>query len=348
MTSVKVGATWDREPISVLVVDDSTTYRTLIKMALGKIAGVKVVGEAESGEMALEKIKQLAPNVVTLDRQMPGNDGLWTLEQIKNLSPATRVVMLSGAQHWNAKHTFAAFKAGAEDFLLKPKSKGSPQESLIHLRGILFDAIVRRQVGGRQLVGAKGSRGEVKVLAVGASTGGPQALEAFFSAFKSLIPVPVLVVQHIPPGFSHSLAQRLARCTLFNFKEAEGGEILTRGTALISPGGIHLAVKEIAGEVVAELRDEAPINFCKPSVDVMLDSLAEIYGDGVMSVILTGMGSDGLKGAQNLRALGATVMVQDQESSVIWGMPGAIASAGLAHKVLPLPALAREVEKSFL
>ena len=331
----------------VLIIEDSLTFRRILKTALQQVPGVKLAGEADCGEEGIKIFRELHPGVVLLDRQMPGLDGLEVLKIIKQERPATRVILLSGPSHWSARYTFEALRLGAEDFLLKPASKGSPEKTLEHLAGLLADAIIRRARLPQHAPQHLPKPARPSVLAVGASTGGPQALETFFSSFTQPPRSPVLIVQHIPRGFAASLAEQLGRRTPLKPVLACHEMVLEPGMVLLAPGAEHMVVKRQGQTVRVLLNQENPVNFCRPSVDVLFESMAETYGPEALAMVLTGMGCDGLKGAQALRAKGAQVMVQDEISSVVWGMPGAVAKAGFANKILPLRLLAREVEQLF-
>jgi two-component system, chemotaxis family, protein-glutamate methylesterase/glutaminase len=353
--SLAGGATESR--IRVLVVDDSLVIRRLVVDALGADPQIEVVGVAANGRIALDKIAQLTPDVVTMDIEMPEMNGIEAVRVLRRSHPRLPVVMFSTLTERGASATLDALAAGASDYVTKPSNVGSFAESQRNVREQLIPKL--KALTGRRRAAtaarpaaapparAAGTRrprsGPFGVLAVGCSTGGPDALAALLPALPRDLPVPVVVVQHMPPVFTRLLAERLdAHCRL-TVAEARDGEPLLAGRVLIAPGGRHLAVRRSGPTVVAELSDEPPENFCRPAVDVLFRSVSEAYGDRVLAAVLTGMGRDGERGARTIRDAGGDVWVQDDASSVVWGMPGAIANAGLADRILPLPQIGQQL-----
>jgi two-component system chemotaxis response regulator CheB len=335
--------------ISVLVVDDSVVIRRLVTNVLEEDPDIAVVGTAASGRIALTKLSQVAPDCVTMDIEMPDLDGLGALRELRKTHPRLPVIMFSTLTERGAGATLDALALGANDYVTKPANVGSVPEAMASVREQLIPRIkaLCPPVGGRTAPAAVPAvtarriqpgtpTARVDVLAIGASTGGPDALSALLPQLPASLPVPVVIVQHMPPLFTRMFAQRLdGKCAL-TVREAEDGDVLRPGLVLIAPGGLHLQLQRGARDVVVRLSEGPPENFCRPAVDVMFRSVAAAYGQHVLGLVLTGMGSDGARGAEVLRAAGGEVVVQDEATSVVWGMPGAVSAAGLAHRTLPL------------
>jgi len=343
--------------INVLVVDDSVVVRRLVTTVLEQDPDITVVGTAASGRIAISKLAQVAPDCVTLDMEMPDLDGLGTLRELRRTHPRLPVIMFSTLTERGARATLDALALGANDYVCKPANVGSVPEAMASVREQLVPKIkaLSRPAAGvapaavrrtpSTLPPATGTvpTGRIDVLAVGSSTGGPDALSAVLPQLPASFPVPVVVVQHMPPVFTRMFAQRLdSKCAL-SVKEAEHGDLVVPGRVLIAPGDQHLELKRVGTSVVAQLTSAPPEHFCRPAVDVLFRSVASVYGGSVLAVVLTGMGSDGARGAEVLRRAGAEVVAQDQASSVVWGMPGAVVGAGLAHRVLPLDRVAADM-----
>jgi len=345
--------------INVLVVDDSVVVRKIVTTVLESDPALSVAGTAANGQIALSKLLQVAPDLVTLDIEMPGMDGIETLRRIRRTHPRLPVVMFSTLTERGATSTLDALSAGASDYVCKPANMGSVPQAMEAVRSQLIPRIkalcpgvlapVRTALrpatpavpGPRSAGRPDGS--PAALLAIGASTGGPDALTAVLSHLPADLPVPVVVTQHMPPVFTRLFAQRLdGKCRL-RVREAEQGDRVVPGVVLIAPGDRHLELRRGADGVRVHLSQAPAENYCRPAVDVMFRSAAQVYGDGVVGVVLTGMGTDGARGAEVLRRGGAQVYVQDQASSVVWGMPGAVVAAGQADRVLPLSAMGSEV-----
>ena len=351
--------------INVLVVDDSVVIRRLVTSVLEDDPEISVVGTAASGRIALSKLLQVAPDCVTLDMEMPDLDGLGTLRELRKTHPRLPVIMFSTLTERGAGATLDALALGANDYVCKPANVGSVPQAIASVREQLVPKIKalcppKTGAGPRTSVGAVAAApvrraaltapvpgttptARVDVLAIGSSTGGPDALTALLPQLPASFPVPVVIVQHMPPVFTRMFAQRLdSKCAL-EVKEAQDGDLVRPGRVLIAPGDKHLELARVGTSVVARLTSGPPENFCRPAVDVLFRSVADLYGANVLSVVLTGMGSDGARGAEVLRRGGAEVIAQDEASSVVWGMPGAVVAAGLAHQVLPLAAIAPHI-----
>jgi two-component system chemotaxis response regulator CheB len=340
--------------IRVLVVDDSALVRRLVTTSLSLDPGVEVAGVAAHGREAIELVETLKPDAVTLDIEMPILDGLGALAEIRKRHPHLPVIMFSTLTEKGATKTLEALSLGASDFVTKPSNTTSMAESMASVREQLIPK-VKALVGARRIVGEGRERprpapapvrlvapstATPEVLLVGCSTGGPDALSRVLEGLPGSLPVPVLVVQHMPPLFTTMFADRLNRVSALTVREAVEGDVPTAGEVLVAPGGFHLRVSRTAGVVRAHLDDGPQENFCRPAVDALFRSAAQAYGGAAVALILTGMGSDGLVGCRLLGEAGARIVVQDEASSVVWGMPGAVATAGLAHDVLALDDIA--------
>jgi two-component system, chemotaxis family, protein-glutamate methylesterase/glutaminase len=333
--------------IGVLVVDDSVVIRRMLATVLDGDPEIEVVGTASNGRIALEKLAQLRPDILILDVEMPVMDGLATLRALRVTHPTLPVVMFSALTERGAMATLDALAAGATDYVTKPSHAGSVAASIDHVRLELIPKIkglVRAHRGRKTLAAAPRvlpvvrplRQDRVDVIAVGCSTGGPDALTAIVSRLPKDLAVPLVVVQHMPPLFTRLFAERLDRSCPLTVGEAIDGQLVERGHIIVAPGDRHLTLRRQGAEVRVQLSQDPPENFCRPSVDVLFRSAAAVYGAGVLACVLTGMGRDGLNGAELVRAAGGRIVVQDEASSVVWGMPGAVAAAGLANDIVPL------------
>ncbi len=339
--------------IKVLVVDDSVVVRRLVGDTLSADHRLDVVGTAANGKVALAKIPQLNPDLLTLDVEMPVMDGLETLREVRRLYPRLPVIMFSTLTERGAATTLDALELGADDYVAKPANVGSVTASMEAVRRELVPKIlalctrarpdltplpspVGPPVGAPVAATSSLVPPRVDLVVIGASTGGPDALATVIGALPASLPVPVVVVQHMPPVFTKQFADRLdARCAV-RVSEAVPGAPLVRGEVLVAPGDFHLRLRRVAGRVQANLDQGTPENYCRPAVDVLFRSAVEAYGGHVLGVVLTGMGADGARGSAEIVAAGGSVLVQDEATSVVWGMPGAVAAAGLAARQLPL------------
>jgi len=338
--------------IRVLIVDDSTVIRRLLSDALAAEPGIEVAGVAPNGRIALQKIPQLNPDLVTLDIEMPELDGLATLRAIRATHPRLPVIMFSTLTERGAVATLNALAHGASDYVTKPANIGSVTAGVQKVRQELIPKI--RALCGRQApppsAAASTTRWQatpprsasqpVEIIVIGVSTGGPNALTALFQALPADLPVPIAVVQHMPPVFTKYLAERLDAVSPLPVHEARAGELLQPGAAWLAPGDFHLALTKVRAGVATTLHQGPPENSCRPAVDVLFRSAAALYGPGVLGVVLTGMGCDGLRGSEAIRQAGGRILIQDEATSVVWGMPGAVAAAGLADETLPLTEIA--------
>jgi two-component system chemotaxis response regulator CheB len=340
--------------ISVLVVDDSALVRRVVTDALAEDPEITVVGTASNGRLALAKIEQLAPDLVTLDIEMPEMDGLATLRALRRTRPKLPVIMFSTLTEVGAAATLNALALGASDYVTKPSNTGSfaasrrsVQDQLIPRIHALCKKPVLPVVPSRPVPAAtapaRPRTERVDLVAVGCSTGGPDALTKVMAGLPADFPVPVVVVQHMPAVFTRMFAQRLDRAVPMRVVEAADGMPLEAGCVYIAPGDEHLEVVRRGAGVRTRLQHGPAENFCRPAVDVLFRSVAVAYGGAVLAVVLTGMGHDGQRGCELLRAAGAHIVAQDQATSVVWGMPGSVVGAGLADSVLPLERVAPHV-----
>lgn len=359
--------------IKVLVVDDSVIIRRILTEVLSEDPEIEVMGSAPHGRIALAKIEQSMPDLVTLDVEMPEMDGIATLREIRKLHPKLPVIMFSTKTERGASTTLQALTLGASDYLTKPEAAEGISEARDRVRAELggkVKALVRRlrpdlprtpdhpvltvkaAVPRQPTPTARRIGLPPQVLAIGSSTGGPNALAELLAALPGSFPLPILITQHMPPMFTRMLADRLTNITPFVAKEGAPGDEPAPGHIYIAPGDHHMVAVREGTRVVLQLNHDPPECSCRPSVDVMLRSVVAAYGGRVLVTILTGMGQDGLRGCELLAAKGAQILAQDEASSVVWGMPGFVANAGLADAVLPLrelaPEIARRVKSPFL
>jgi two-component system chemotaxis response regulator CheB len=339
--------------------------------ALESDPGIEVVGTAANGKIALTKIAQLAPDAVTMDVEMPELNGVDTVRELRKMGQKMPIIMFSTLTERGATATLDALSAGASDYVAKPSNVGSLSESLAivadqlipKIRALLPNLSRRNPATGSALssTGASGSRlavtpanatavprqgsaktrddmrkHPIRAIVVGSSTGGPEALSRVISSLQEPLPVPVLVTQHMPPVFTKQLAARLDRLSPNTVVEATDRMTMRPGHIYIAPGDYHMEFKRVGVSHTIILTQGPPVNFCRPSVDVMFRSALESFGSELLTVVLTGMGSDGKAGTGAIVEAGGTAIVQDEETSVVWGMPGATATAGFAHRILPL------------
>jgi len=299
----------------------------------------------------LAKIPLLNPDVITLDIDMPGMNGIQTLTEIRRLHPRSHVIMLSTLTESGAAVTLEALSLGASDYMTKPTNTASLADAMEQVRRELIGKIV--SLTGHRTAPATGSAPaiatrklggqRIDVLAIGVSTGGPQALAEVVPCLPADFPAPVVIVQHMPPLFTRLLAERLNSHSRLRVQEAEAGRALEPGQVWIARGDYHMAVAREGTSAVLQLNQELPENSCRPAVDVLFRSVAQVYGACVLGVVMTGMGADGARGAVNIREAGGEIIVQDEASSVVWGMPGAVVSAGAADKICPLQEIGQEI-----
>lgn len=333
--------------VRVLVVDDSAFMRYVISKELSADPAIEVAGAARDGMDALEKIAQLRPDVVTLDLEMPRMDGLTALETIMDEIPVP-VILLSSLTQEGASVTIRGLELGAVDFVPKPppvhasSSRSTWEQLLVKVKGAAGLDVRRlrararcnhRQVARQAPPAAPGGHKAEKLVVVGSSTGGPRALFDVVPRLPAELPVALLVVQHMPPGFTRSLAARLNEVARLEVREAAEGDEIRAGLALVAPGDYHMIVRR-GGRV--SLEKSPPIHGVRPAVDVTMESAASVYGAATIGVVLTGMGSDGTRGALSIKRVGGTVIAEDESTCVVYGMPRCVREAGAADRVVRL------------
>lgn len=350
-TCRQVPAECEGHVIRVLVVDDSAYMRYVLRNTLASDPAIDVVDVARDGLDALDKIASLKPDVVTLDLEMPRMNGFEALKRIMVECPLP-VIILSGLSQEGADATIQALRLGAVDFVPKP-TNGSV--SLQSVRETLLAKI--KQVAGLDMSKLRvphpnpmTSRGKIewahrnldcrKVVVIGTSTGGPRALHEVLPRLPASLPAGVLIVQHMPPGFTRSLAQRLNDISTLHVKEAEAGDFVQPGVALVAPGNYHMSVSR-RGTITLDQRP--PEHGVRPAADVTMDAVAQVYGPATVGVILTGMGRDGTRGARLMKAAGGQIIAEDQSSCVVYGMPRCVVEAGVADRITSLDRIADEI-----
>ncbi|MBL8713304.1 MAG: chemotaxis-specific protein-glutamate methyltransferase CheB [Alphaproteobacteria bacterium] len=349
-------AATEKKPVGVLIVDDSKVTRAVIGKILQEAAPqVKIVGYAEDGASALKALDVCDPDIVILDLAMPSMDGLTALPLILQKKPRTRIVVCSSSSAPGAEISVRALSLGATACVAKPAGTKNPK-AIADFKSALKQAVLGLcDVPLAKLTGETAraaaapdlSSFRPKLVAIGSSTGGPNAVISLLKEMGKL-PVPVVITQHMMEMFITILARQITQETGIECIEGSDGLLLEPGRIYLAAGGRHMVLKKSGHRVTIGLNDGPPENFCKPSVDVMLRSAVEVYGGDIMAVILTGMGKDGLAGSEILAQAGGRIVVQDQESSIVWGMPGSVANAGLASAILPVSGLARAVRSTLL
>jgi two-component system chemotaxis response regulator CheB len=351
----------------VMVVDDSAVIRGLLQRIIASDPSIEVIASASNGQSAIQMLRNHDIQVVILDIEMPVMDGLSALPQLLEIDPDVKVIVASTLTQRNAEISLKAMELGAADYLPKPTSPreinadGSFHRELMDkIRSLASRprlrprrvppqsssaavAAPRPTTMKRPIVLRKASAAVPAALAIGSSTGGPQALFTLLRALPKALPVPVFITQHMPRLFTSILAQHITRNCGQTCNEAVDGEIVQAGRIYLAPGDRHMTIEPKNGRLAIRLTDDPPENFCRPSVDPMFRSLSAALGGKLLAVVLTGMGSDGLNGGKQLVAAGGNLIAQDEATSVVWGMPGAVANAGLCSAVLPLADIAPHV-----
>ncbi|MGE3727224.1 MAG: chemotaxis response regulator protein-glutamate methylesterase [Candidatus Sericytochromatia bacterium] len=347
-------------PIRILFADDSVVNRQMLKKILSLVPDFEMVSVVSNGRLALARIPQLNPDLVILDIEMPEMNGLETLQHIRELYRDLPVIMFSALTETGAAITIQALSMGANDYVTKPhmSNASSPEE----LEKYILDAFEPRIRNLCQKQRAKLTpalqvslkpeqfpkilpkvQKRVEVVGIGISTGGPNALATIFPKFPTDFPVAILMVQHMPPLFTRYLAERLDQISEIRVVEAETGMPVEAGCAYLAPGNYHMSLETEEGLTRILLNQDPPENSCRPSVDVLFRAIAQTFGSACLGVIMTGMGQDGLRGCEWIHEAGGQIFAQDESSSVVWGMPGYVAKAGLADKVLPLKEIGGEI-----
>ncbi len=343
-------------PVKVMIVDDSAFMRFAISQQLNEHPEITVIGTASNGRDALKLIPKLQPDVITLDVEMPHMDGLTTLRHIMTEFPRP-VIMFSNLTKEGAAETIQALMLGAVDFIAKPVNRVDIREVMkdmtlkivqvarakvkyVQLHPLVRSAAKRPETTAKKL---RAYQKDTPVILIGSSTGGPGALSEVIPMLPHDFPSPVLIVQHMPAGFTHSLSERLNLISQLSVKEAEPGDPLMVGQVLLAPGGFHMTIDE--SEHIA-LNQKPTVHGVRPAVDVTLTSLIQRFGKNVVAVIMTGMGSDGTHGASLLHNDGGYVIAEDESTCVVWGMPRSVVEAGAADAVLPRPQIVSAIEEA--
>lgn len=367
-------------PLRVLAADDSAVMRGIMRTLFqrhaesgrSELPKMELIGVARDGVECLESVEALGPDVLVLDLEMPRLNGLDVLDRLRSKKQLLPVIMCSSHTEKGARATLDALMRGASDYVMKPTAQRDFESALSSLSNQILPKIAalasdkkpRRDTSDsrskRDTYNEMGRRHDapsspVEVVVIGVSTGGPAALEYLLPRLASDLPVPVLIVQHMPKLFTNVLAERLDRCSGLRVEEAYHGQVLRPGTVLLAPGDSHM---EVAPQLFStwgdarrprgarvRLHDQEPRNHCRPSADYLFWSAARMYGAGTLALVLTGMGSDGLDGAREVYERGGVVLAQDEATSAVWGMPGRVTEAGITQATLPLDALAREVNQ---
>ena len=351
------------ERIRVMVVDDSVVIRRLVTQVLEQDPILEVVGTASNGSIGLQRIPQFNPDVITLDIEMPDMDGMEMLRRIRREYPQVRVIMFSTLTERGGAKTLEALTLGADDYVAKVSNEGSLNRSMARLREEMIPKIKQFfrlpdqmraarsepayvapvQAARNGIPTQQSMKARPKVVVIGVSTGGPTALGAILPRLPADFPLPILVVQHMPPLFTRLLAERLNSTCQLSASEATQDGLVEPGKILIAPGDFHMKLASKGGGARVFLDQSPRQNSCRPAVDALFASAGEVYAGAVLAVILTGMGQDGLRGVEILKTQGAGVIAQDEATSVVWGMPGAVVSAGLADRVVPLDEVVPEI-----
>ena len=350
------------DPLKVLIVDDSALYRQSISAAISQIEGIQIVGMANNGAEALEKIRDLQPDLLTLDVEMPIMNGIETLRQMNKHRFAARAIMVSSLTEAGARVTLDALFEGAFDFVAKPR--GGPIVAREKLQASLaqkFDAfrIYRSQQQTsryfvpsviqapvqRPLLRPDHASSKCEAVLIGISTGGPKALRHVLPRLDAEFPCPVIVVQHMPADYTSMMAERLNQECSLPMVEAKDGELIKKGKIYLAPGGHHLSLVKKQQQVFARLTLDAAVHSCRPSVDYTIERAVNVYDGKLLVVIMTGMGRDGVGGCELAKSCGATIFTQDAETSAVYGMPKAVKEAGIADRILPLGKIAAAITR---
>jgi two-component system chemotaxis response regulator CheB len=357
VTPVVEAVAKNKAKVRVMVVDDSATIRGVLTRWIETEPELKVVASAFNGRSALDVVRMADPDVIVLDIEMPGMDGITALPLLIKAAPRAKVVMASTLTRRNAEISLKALSLGATDYLAKPTSLTADGAADSFRRDLVAKLLTLGRAGSSGLQQTSKSLVEPsktlrlrpasnvvpQLVAIGSSTGGPQALAQVITELAPGLRVPVLITQHMPATFTSILAEHLSRISGLKCQEGRAGQSLTPGSVYVAPGDFHMRIVGRPGTI--EITQSPPENFCRPSVDPMFRSVAAAYGPTVLAIVLTGMGSDGCEGARAVAMAGGTVIAQDEASSVVWGMPAAVAHAGLASAILPLKSIAAEARK---
>jgi len=348
-----------------MIVDDSVVVRKALTSTLAQDPDLNVAGWASNGRLAIARLQTLRPDIILLDIEMPEMNGLEAIPEIRKILPKIPIVMFSTLSVSGATSTLDALALGATDYVTKPSNQdmGATSQSIAgelipKIKALCgFQSPARFRAPGApkpsEVIPSAAVRvrpasirpGPPAVVAIGVSTGGPDALAKLLPGIPKTFPLPIVIAQHMPPIFTDLLANRLSTKCPLPVRECKPGTVLEPGCIWLAPGDYHMVVKLEGGLIRLRTNQEPRENFCRPSVDVLFRSVAAVYGARTLAVILTGMGQDGLQGCEALHAAGANIIVQDEATSVVWGMPGFVARAGLAEKILPLDQIGPEIRR---
>ena len=341
--------------IRVLIVDDAVVVRRLLREALSSDPDLEVVDAVSNGRIALARLPQLKPDLVILDIEMPEMNGLEALAEIRKTQRRLPVIMFSTLTERGAATTLDALALGANDYVTKPANVGSVAVALQRVREELIPKIkglcgkvsftpklIRRPSTSARPAISTGAK-KPDAVVIGVSTGGPNALATVLPQIPADFPVPIFIVQHMPPIFTQHLANRLNNQSALDVAEGQAQQSVNSGQVWLAPGGHHMVVRGQPGKVYLGVNDDSPENSCRPAADVLFRSAVEVYRGHVLAVVMTGMGHDGLRGCELVREAGGQILVQDESSSVVWGMPGFVVRAGLADKISPLNSIAQDI-----
>lgn len=368
-------------PIQVMLIDDSAVVRGLLTRVLEEDPVIKIVATAGNGQVGVDMLKKITPDIIILDIEMPVMDGITALPLILKASPSSKVIMCSTLSVHGAEITMKALSMGAADAIGKPTAAGNILAGGSNdFKGSLINLIKQIARGGPKRIHPSTSSaprpdsstknvapitrfgqdnpitlrdpktafmGKPAIVAIGSSTGGPPALFEVLKHCKGM-DVPIVITQHMPPTFTAMLATHIQNHTTIPAAEGKDGDVLKPGHIYIAPGGYHMVIKMENGQPTIRLNTDPPENFCRPAVDPMFRSLIQIYGNKILGVILTGMGSDGYLASQTLVEAGSRLIAQDEATSVVWGMPGAVATGGLCHAVLPLSEIGPTIHRTVM
>lgn len=345
-------------PIRLMIVDDSAVIRGMLSRVIRENQDIEIVATASNGVLAIEHLKKNPADVITLDIEMPHMDGISALPELLKAAPKARIIMVSTLTQRGASITLKALELGAADYITKPSSQDEQEvknfyrELLEKIRALAplvrTPAVAKPQTADIPAIKAPAPvtvkpvtttypKSPVRAIAIGSSTGGPQALATVFKGLATRFPnLPVFITQHMPPTFTTILAEHLKAACGRPCAEGKDGEIVTPGTVYLAPGNFHMQPEKVDNKIIIRLNQNPQVNFCRPAVDPMLQSLAKIYGNGLLVAILTGMGSDGALGAKDVVAAGGTVIAQNEETCVVYGMPKATAEGNLCSAILPI------------
>jgi two-component system chemotaxis response regulator CheB len=377
LTNPAAASPMQQEPLRVMLVDDSVVIRGMISRWISAEPDMVVAASLRTGLDAVNQVERINPDVAVLDIEMPELDGISALPQLLAKKRNLIVIMASTLTRRNAEISFKALSLGASDYIPKPESTressaaetfrhdlvqkirhlgakvrrsspATPAPSIVPARESRLRSPPLAPIAGAPVARRGFSLQNPRVLLIGSSTGGPQALMNVVSEIGPVIDrFPVLITQHMPPTFTTILAEHLARASNRPAREAIDGEAVKAGHIYLAPGGRHMRVVRHGAEVVIALDDGPPVNFCKPAVDPLFTSAVEVWQAAVLAVVLTGMGSDGMRGGKDIVAAGGSVIAQDEATSVVWGMPGSAANAGICAAVLPLSQIAPKLVRLF-